>query len=97
MKQNRLTFERVPEAIESLLEELAELKKMLTNQKEQPTEEKEEYLTPSEMMQLLKISSVTLWNWDKKGITRPLRIGNQKRYRHSDLEKIIIEFGKKLD
>lgn len=95
MSQNKLTFDQVPEALGSLLEEFAELKKMLANQKKQTTDEKEEYLTPTEMMQLLKISSVTLWNWDKKGITRPFRIGNQKRYRRSDLAKIIVEFGKK--
>jgi hypothetical protein len=49
----------------------------------------EEYLTPDEYAALLKISLVTLWSWDKKGITRPLRIGTKKRYRRSDLEKIM--------
>ncbi len=45
----------------------------------------EEYLTPAEMAKALKVSLVTLWNWDKKGITNPIKIGNQKRYRRSDL------------
>jgi len=49
----------------------------------------EEYLTPKEMTEALKISLVTLWSWDGKGITIPLRIGNKKRYRRSDLEKIM--------
>ncbi len=49
----------------------------------------EEYLTGDEMAKVLKISTVTLWHWDKKGITRPLRIGKAKRYRRSDLEKIL--------
>lgn len=49
----------------------------------------EEYLTSEEMAKTLKISLVTLWSWDKKGITQPLKIGNQKRYRRSDLEKIL--------
>jgi hypothetical protein len=51
----------------------------------------EEYLTSEEMVKTLKISLVTLWSWDKKGLTKPLRIGNQKRYRRSDLEKILLE------
>ena len=51
----------------------------------------EEYLTGGEMAKTLKISLVTLWSWDKKGLTKPLRIGNQKRYRRSDLEKILME------
>jgi hypothetical protein len=49
----------------------------------------EEYLTPAEYAKTLKISLVTLWSWDKKGITRPLRLGNKKLYRRSDLEKIL--------
>ena len=49
----------------------------------------EEYLTPAEYAEVLKISLVTLWSWDKKHITRPLRIGNKKLYRRSDLEKIL--------
>lgn len=53
-------------------------------------ESHEEYLTAEEMAKTLKISLVTLWSWDKKGLTKPLRIGNQKRYRRSDLE-IILE------
>lgn len=50
---------------------------------------KEEYLTPAQFAGELKISLVTLWSWDKKGITIPLRIGKAKRYRRSDLEKIL--------
>lgn len=49
----------------------------------------EEYLTPSQFAEAVQVSLVTLWSWDKKGITRPLRIGNAKRYRRSDLERIL--------
>lgn len=51
--------------------------------------ETEVYLTPAQLAEALQVSLVTLWSWDKKGITRPLRIGNAKRYRRSDLEKIL--------
>lgn len=51
---------------------------------------KEEYLTPQEVADALKISLVTLWSWDNKGITQPLKIGTKKRYRRSDLEKFMI-------
>ena len=47
----------------------------------------EEYLTGEEYANILKISRVTLWSYDKKGITNPVRIGNSKRYRRSDIEK----------
>lgn len=71
------------------LEEFAELC-IEKGRQDKPTPiNPEEYLTSGEMAKLLKISLVTLWSWDKKGITRPLRIGNAKRYRRSDLEKIL--------
>jgi hypothetical protein len=56
---------------------------------EKTSKEIEEYLTPSQFAEALQVSLVTLWSWDKKGITRPLKIGNAKRYRRSDLEKIL--------
>ena len=58
------------------------------NEKQEPAI-KEEYLTSSQFAKALQVSLVTLWSWDKKGITRPLRIGSAKRYRRSDLEKIL--------
>ncbi len=97
MQQNKkFSFDQVPEAIGKLIEEVANLKKIVAKKSEQSTPKEEEYLTPAEMIQCLKISSVTLWHWDKKGITRPLRVGNLKRYRKSDLEKIIVEYGKNV-
>jgi len=56
---------------------------------EKTPKENEEYLTPAELAGVLKISLVTLWSWDRKEITRPLRIGNKKLYRRSDLEEIL--------
>jgi hypothetical protein len=49
----------------------------------------EEYMKPQAFAKALGISLVTLWNYDKKKLTKPLRIGGQKRYRRSDLEKIL--------
>lgn len=49
----------------------------------------EEYLTPAELAEILHVSLVTIWSWDKKGITVPYRIGNKKLYKRSDLEKIL--------
>jgi len=51
----------------------------------------EEYMTPQQLSEVLQVSLVTLWHWDKKGITIPLRIGNKKLYRRSDIEKILKE------
>ena len=54
-----------------------------------PPQPEDELLTTEQFAGKLKISKVCLWHWDKKGITDPVRIGNAKRYRRSDLEKII--------
>lgn len=54
-----------------------------------PPKPEEELLTSDEFANILKISKVTIWNWDKKGITKPVRIGNAKRYRRSDLEQLM--------
>ncbi len=51
----------------------------------------ETYLTSDEVCNIYSISKVTLWNYDKKGITNPLRIGNKKRYRKSEIEAAFQE------
>ncbi len=48
-----------------------------------------EWLTTNEVLQLLKITSVTLWNYDQKGLTKPQKVGNRKRYRKSDILAIL--------
>jgi len=67
-------------------------KKAIEEEKNTP-KEVEEYMTPQQFAEALHISLVTLWSWDKKRITRPLRIGNKKLYRRSDLEKILQSNG----
>lgn len=49
----------------------------------------EKLLTPQQFADILQVSLVTLWSWDKKGITSPVRIGNAKRYRLSDVENFL--------
>jgi hypothetical protein len=76
-------------------EDLLAFGKYLQNNASEVPKEKnlplrEEYLTSKQFIEALQISEVTLWSWDKKGITTPLRVGSQKRYRRSDLEKILI-------
>jgi hypothetical protein len=56
---------------------------------EKPEPKPEEYMTSVQLAEILQVSLVTLWSWDRKGITRPLRIGNKKLYRRSDIEKIL--------
>lgn len=50
-----------------------------------PSVEPDELLTPEETAQLLKVSKVTVWDWEKKGILFARRIGNQVRYLRSEV------------
>ncbi|GAB3923409.1 helix-turn-helix domain-containing protein [Larkinella terrae] len=47
--------------------------------------EPDELLTPEETAQFLKVSKVTVWDWSRRGILSPRRIGNQVRYLKSEL------------
>ena len=49
------------------------------------THETDELLTPEETAKLLKVSKVTVWDWDKRGILNARRIGNQVRYLRSEV------------
>jgi len=49
----------------------------------------EEYKTIDQVTKLLSVSRVTLWQWEKKGILLPARLGKFKRYRLSDIERLL--------
>ena len=52
-------------------------------------EKKEEYLTPEMVKTLLRISESTLYRMAKAKNLIPVFVGGQKRYRRSDLDKIL--------
>lgn len=53
--------------------------------------EPEEYLTRKEAAELLKVSVVTLSDWNKKGILNPYRLGNLVRYKRRELDEALIQ------
>ena len=73
------TIDRRLEKIESSISQLVQMPKP-------ETKTQERYLTTDQVCELLSITRVTLWSWDKKGVTSPLRVGNLKRYRLSDID-----------
>ena len=48
-----------------------------------------EWLTTKEVLQFLKVTPVTLWNYDQKGLTKPQKIGNRKRYAKSEILNLL--------
>ena len=64
------------------------LKKELENFKKQfVTETPDEFLTRKETAKLLKISLVTLHQWCKDGILKPLKKGNRTYFSKREIEK----------
>lgn len=64
-----------------------ELEKIAQNfqPKKQP-----EYLTRKEVAKILKVSLVTLSDWNKKGVLKPYRLGNLIRYKREEIDQALI-------
>ena len=54
-----------------------------------------EYLTRQETAAILKVSLVTLSDWNKKGILKPYRLGNLIRYKQKELDEALIRINHK--
>ena len=73
---------------------ITDVKKELVNLVEKLnlfTKPQEEFLTRKEAAKLLKISLVTITDWNKKGILNPYRLGNLIRYKKSELEEAMVQ------
>jgi len=53
--------------------------------------ESEQYLTRKQVSELLKVNLSTLHNWSKSKKLCAVGIGNRVLYRHSDIEKALID------
>lgn len=49
----------------------------------------ETYPSREKVMEILDVSSATLWRWDKIGYLSPLNVGGKRRYRMSDVRRIL--------
>ena len=96
MEQNNITqvHNVTPQQLkESILSDVrAELQVIAQNfqPKKQP-----EYLTRKEVSKILKVSLVTLSDWNKKGVLKPYRLGNLIRYKTTEIEESLIAINKK--
>ena len=49
----------------------------------------ETYPSREKVMEILGVSSATLWRWNKMGYLSPLNVGGKRRYRMSDVRRIL--------
>mgnify|MGYP001459760132 CR=1 FL=1 len=52
-------------------------------------ESTEVYLSPAEVSKMIGVDLSTLWRWEKTGYLYGYRIGGKKRYKKSDITKIM--------
>jgi predicted nucleic acid-binding protein len=60
-----------------------ELEKVISDDKA------EVYLNPSETAKLLKISSTTLWHWNKRNYLSPVEVGGKRVYLYSEIKAML--------
>ena len=78
---------------ENILKDVrTELKEIVLNF--QPKKQTE-YLTRKEVANILKVSLVTLSDWNKKGVLKPYRLGNLIRYKRAELDQALISINSK--
>ena len=77
---------------ESILNDVREELKLLA-QNFQPVTPSE-YVTRKEAAEILKISVITLSDWNKKRILNPYRLGNLIRYKRAELDEALVQINK---
>lgn len=50
-----------------------------------PPNDPEQYIDTKRVSELLDVSSVTIWDWEKRQILQSYRIGNLKRFKLSEV------------
>lgn len=85
MTTENLTFDQLPEAVTTLRNEIKELKSLLLKKQEPTTENNPDLITPKEAADLLKVSQVTLWRYEKQGKVKCYGIGGRRLYKRSEI------------
>ena len=49
----------------------------------------ETYLSRDKVKEILEIGDTTLWRWQKSGYLVPINVGGKRRYRKSDVKRIL--------
>lgn len=66
---------------------IKETKNQLTQQVAEANEES--YPTVDEVVSILGVSKTTLWRWAKQRYLNPVEIGGKRRYKMSDVKKLL--------
>ena len=87
MKNSFNPFDQITEELVSIQTKLDSLKSKLTTRVQQ-AKDPDTLLTTDQVCKILNISRVTAWSWEKKNLLKPIKVGNLKRFRFSDIQSI---------
>jgi len=83
---DKLTFDQLPEAVSLLLNEVSELKTLLaTISDQQTTPNDPEFITIKEACEILNVSTVTLWRYEKQGKVNVYGIGGRRLLKRDEV------------
>ncbi len=93
MKESKLTFEKLPEAVSLLLEQMERIEASLnvqsSTEEQTPQRDSEVFLTRKETAEFFSISLYTVHDWMKKGIIKPYKAGNRTYFKQSELVEVL--------
>lgn len=84
-------FEPINNRLTNLEGLTLEMLQLIRNNRPVSTTAVDELLTPEETAQLLKVSKVTVWDWERRGILKKHHIGNQVRYLRSEVLAAVLK------
>lgn len=78
---------KLRDLLESNRQLIKETKEELEKQIRESNEES--YPNVDEVTQILGVAKTTLWRWSKQGYLTPVEIGGKRRYKMSDVKKLL--------
>lgn len=85
-----------PDLVVSIrLQDLVEANNLLIAEVKQQLEQTitdanaETYPSREKVMEMLDVSQATMWRWQKSGYLVPINVGGKRRYRMSDVKRIL--------
>lgn len=88
---DKLTFDQLPNAVSTLLNEVRELRQLLTDQSTpEPTNPENDFITIAEACEILNVSKVTLWRYEKQDKIKVYGIGGRRLLKRSEVMDSLI-------
>lgn len=89
MQIQNLTFDQLPKAVTQLLNEVSELKRIITEQatagRQNTTQEEPDLITIKEACEILNVSRGTLYRYEEQGKIKIYGIGARRLLKRSEL------------